>query len=447
MMQIVLAITSGAVHDLIGGEAPTMEKVELNLKSWSVLFSHVAGFATINAWGSLQQTYFKGSPQSALLVVPIGFIGLQVLFAAMDSIRWKISHMDDGEEDEFEHKWDEETEEAENDVAGLSLSFLTVQALRFYISGILPNAEGIEPWEDSSPMAAGCFGFFALSIGVLSSEKFMKEPSERVERVIEILNNYFTFGMSWCFFYGVRWAISSTQFTSENALLLVVIALFLSVVSFMLIFILDKAEDNKLFGEDEVAAGAGEKMIQGLGILIGFSWEQSFDTAVGVVAAGLEGRCPPVLSKLIMSVMLILIVFPAWRRHILPTEQAMSEEITEEGAEKARLKQLAQQHMDFFLDKETGDDVLDRAHLEMKKHRRLIHQLEHPGRKIAHGLKHFQVTAKGITEVDEPEEHLTPRQEHGGHGGHGGEAHAGHGGHGEGKKEKKNSHQKGPLTV
>ena len=37
-----------------------------------------------------------------------------------------------------------------NDVAGLSMSFLTVQALRFWISGILPNQEGPEPSENGT---------------------------------------------------------------------------------------------------------------------------------------------------------------------------------------------------------------------------------------------------------------------------------------------------------
>lgn len=73
-------------------------------------------------------------------------------------------------------------------------------------------------------------------------------------RIVDIVNNYLTFGLSWCLFYGVRWRISLTQFTHEslgflrmapavlrNALLMVAIALFLSGVSFMFIFVLDKA--------------------------------------------------------------------------------------------------------------------------------------------------------------------------------------------------------------
>eukprot|EP00931_Biecheleriopsis_adriatica_P060994 TRINITY_DN36651_c0_g1_i1.p1 TRINITY_DN36651_c0_g1~~TRINITY_DN36651_c0_g1_i1.p1 ORF type:complete len:570 (-),score=136.83 TRINITY_DN36651_c0_g1_i1:65-1774(-) len=424
-MQIVLAVTSGAVHDLIGGKEPDLEEVELQVKSWSVLFSHIAGFAAINAWGSWQQKFFNSSPMHVVLVVPIACTGLFAIYHAFDKVREKIAHMDDGEEDEFEKKWDEETEEAENDVAGLSLSFLTVQAIRFAISGILPNQEGLEIWEDAISHTPGqCHallacgvGFFLVSVIVLKLEPILKkeeeceehghaEASEKIERILEIVNNYVTFGLAWCLFYGVRWAMSHMHFTNENALLMVTIALFLSAASFLFIFILDKVEDNHLLGQDsEVAEAAVEKIITGLGILIGFSWEQSFDTAVDVVAEGLADTWPPSLSKLVMSACLVLIVFPAWRYYILPTEVELEEATTEKGAEVARLKEFGKQHFDLFLQHHTSDADLDRAHLKMKHIRRETHGISHT-QKVPPGLKHLRVSASCIEEVDAPDEHL-----------------------------------------
>lgn len=410
-MQVVLAITSGALNEWLGA-VDDMEKVELNVKSWSVLFSHVAGFAAINAWGSLQQKFLNANPWQALLVVPLGSAGLFLLYHIFDLIREKIAHMDDGEKDEYEEKWDEETEEAENDVAGLCMSFLTVQAIRFGISGFMPNQEGIEPWAvaiSHSPhqchllIGSGLI-FFILTLAMLNLTRIWEVP-ERLDRLIDILNNYLTFGLSWCLFYGVRWRICATHFTHENALLMVAIALFLSGVSFLFIFVLDKVEDNHLFGEDsEIAEGATEKMITGLGILIGFSWEQSFDTAVDVVAEGLRHDCPPTISKMLMSICLVVIVFPAWRIYILPTERELSEETTEEGAEKAVLKEYAKQHFDLFLHGQTDESDLDRAHLLMKRHRRAAHGIKHPGSHMPQ-LKHLMVTSSGIVEVDAPEEH------------------------------------------
>merc|ERR1719335_1446815 len=41
-------------------------------------------------------------------------------------------------------EWDEVGDESENDLAGLALSFLIVQVVRFSISGVLPSATGTE---------------------------------------------------------------------------------------------------------------------------------------------------------------------------------------------------------------------------------------------------------------------------------------------------------------
>ena len=65
-------------------------------------------------------------------------------------------------------------------------------------------------------------------------------------------------------------------------------------------------EDNHYFGEDsEIANDATEKMITGLGILIGFSWEQSFDTAVDVVAEGCPGTILHPLGPRFRAVLLL----------------------------------------------------------------------------------------------------------------------------------------------
>lgn len=392
-----------------------MKKVELNVKSYAVLFSHLSGFAAINAWGSLQQSFFKQSSGHVLIVVPIGLIGLFMMYTGYGAIRDYIARMDDGEKDEFEEKWNEETEESEHDVAGLSLSFLTVQALRFKIGGVLPNQEGIENDTDYSShggkqwhlLCGSGVIFFILSILVVFSEerlehrihKMSHHAQERVKRMVEILNNYFTFAFAWCVFYGVKWAVQSLKLSDEHALMAVVLALLLSAMSFAFIFGLDAMMDNKLFGEDSEAAGAAaEKMITALGILIGFSWEQCFDTAVTVIAEG-QHVLNPAISKLLMSILLVLIVFPAWRGYILPTEQALLGEDTE--AKYFFAKALIEQR-DLFNDEEHAEARLDMAHLKLKHYRRMAHNTPHPAENAGKHLTHLRVTTDGITEVEAP---------------------------------------------
>lgn len=403
-LQVVLAITSGAV-----GQEPAngMEGVELNMKSYSVLFSHIAGFASINAWGSLQQVFLNSNPFIAILAVPIGFVGLFGVFFAFDLLRDKIAKSDDGEVDEYEAKWDEETEEAENDVAGLSLSFLTVQVIRFAISDKLPNQEGLEEGDPKFSMSQWgsllvCgLVFEVIAVLVNRAEGRVPHEAERLKRAYSVANNYFSFGNSWCFFYAVRWAIVSSSFTSEPALLPVCIALFLSAVSFLFIWILDKIEDNQLFGAE--SEEGIDLIIQGLGVLVGFSWEQCFDVAVTVVASSCKHTLQPPTTKLLLSVLLVLIVFPAWRIYILKTEQELIEETTERGLKDKKIKHLLGQHGSLILDEDCDEHLLDLAHLKMKQKRRNVHGRSHPA--VEHGLKYCTVTAAGIHEVDEEHFH------------------------------------------
>jgi len=107
-----------------------------------VLFGHITGFAAIAAFGEVQQEFGKDSKIFAWLMVPISYGVLFCLQELLDRVRTVVAHMDDDEEDEAEILWDEQTEETEDDVAGLCCSFMFVQALRFTVAGDLPNAEG-----------------------------------------------------------------------------------------------------------------------------------------------------------------------------------------------------------------------------------------------------------------------------------------------------------------
>lgn len=402
-MQLSIGLSAGALSSTREGG---LEERELNIKSYAVLFSHTTGFASINAWGSVQQTYLNSGPMHALLAVPIGYMGLWIMFKGFQLLRYWKSSADDGQVDEYEEKWNEETEDAENDVAGLSLSFIVVQALRFHISGDLPNQEGIEPWaQEINHSLAECvtllmwgIGFGVGPIVILNfREKCLPETMPKtLDRILGIVNNWVTFGNAWCWFYSSKWALAALHFTNENALLHVADALALSAISFIFIFVLDKVQDNKLLGDNaESAEEAIDLIIIGLGILIGFSWEQCFDVAVDVISEHFEDQMPPCLSKLIMSFILVMIVFPAWRIHILRTYCELVEQ--NEGSEKMKLKSLADQHFELFCDRDTHERDLDLAHLKLKQKRRVLHNLPtHVPDQCTH---HLQITSHGISEI------------------------------------------------
>lgn len=334
MMQLALAKISGA----IGSKPTDLKKMESQMKCWATLLAHMTGFAAINAWATVQQwDIFTSNFILSFVPIPLALAGLFCMQRVTDSVREKVSMGDDGEKDEFEEAWDEETEEAENDVMGLALSFLTVQGLRFMISGVMPNEEGQEEGksaaEHSSMQVYELLAMGIVFIALMSYSIYQEpeedeehghgaktieehEANEKKKRLIGTITDTFGMTFAWCCFFGARWFFGSIKsLAAEPMVEAVALALFLSFVSFSVIRVLDKIADSPVTGEkaDDII----KEIIGAIGILVGFAWEQSFDAAVDNLAEGLHTGYPA-LTKLAMAVFCVVLIVPAWRHWILP---------------------------------------------------------------------------------------------------------------------------------
>merc|ERR1712060_375893 len=103
--------------------------------------------------------------------------------------------------------------------------------------------------------------------------------------------------------------------TMEGHLLL---AMVLSGAALALIFVLDHVEDtaHEMWGSEHTRriSKVVQIVVNALSILIGFTWEQSFDGGVEAVASTTSR---PLLMKLCLISMVAVVIVPAWRRHIL----------------------------------------------------------------------------------------------------------------------------------
>lgn len=361
MMQLALAHFSGAagpgqIDSAIFEKASKrkqeemVEEAEVNMKCYAVLLAHLTGFAAINAFGTVQQLFFASSPLTAYLAVPVAFVAVVALQRVTDNIRERVMLGDDGEKDEFEKLWDEETEEAENDVMGLVISFLTIQATRFAISGCLPNQEGKEEecsveeylFHHSSGQKLGMFGmavFFTLFIFALRKywpESFEEEYLEKLEeegtkeeahrwslvaRTAEGLSVAVAMCFSWSIFYGTQMTIASMAetFKTEEQLLSVVLAFCLSTILMFGLIPLDWLADQDW--TDASADRAIRSIMEAMALTIGFSWEQCFDACVDAIATTTEGGHGPLnphTTKLALTVFCSVLIVPAWKWYMLP---------------------------------------------------------------------------------------------------------------------------------
>mmetsp|Transcript_36898 Transcript_36898/g.64995 ORF Transcript_36898/g.64995 Transcript_36898/m.64995 type:complete len:166 (-) Transcript_36898:25-522(-) len=127
--------------------------------------------------------------------------------------------------------------------------------------------------------------------------------------------------MAWCILWGTRAAFSDVYIlnhlhegvTTMMGRILMSITLTLAVVC--CIFILDPIDDNLNTGED---GSAGTEVvatiIEAMGVLVGFSWEHSFDGGVEAIASVSPHK------KLVATALTIFVfcaIVPAWRSYIL----------------------------------------------------------------------------------------------------------------------------------
>jgi len=320
-LQITLAVTSGALNEYTGQPNPDEEVVEANMKCFAVLLAHITGFASINFWSGVQQTeVFKSTALMSFLTLPISALGQLCLQKLSKHARRRIALGDDGEIDQYERMWDEETIESENDVMGLTLSFQTVQAIRFAIGGALPKQEGGEEWA----VLTGHSGnqarlllfvglvFAALVFGLLMS--LQDSMSKKTRRFLALTITTLSMAFAWSTFFAYDWYLGSFKFVGEEDAMVLALTLanLLSVLAFLAIRILDKLADNT---EDAKFNDSVKQIITAIGILVGFSWEQTFDLATECLASR-TNHGP--LVKLGLAVFCAVILVPAWRWWILP---------------------------------------------------------------------------------------------------------------------------------
>mmetsp|Transcript_30159 Transcript_30159/g.73473 ORF Transcript_30159/g.73473 Transcript_30159/m.73473 type:complete len:616 (+) Transcript_30159:65-1912(+) len=337
-----------------------LRQVVLDLKGPGMLMAHMAGFAAINAFASLQNMRgFNSNPITVFLAIPCAAAFMLGMFQLTTSFRARMSRRGDGEQDEFEKLWDEETAEAENDVLALCISFMLTQTLRFAISGVLPNDEGEEEeslWEHTYGDAVILFLFALLAIAgsvavfmmvgreqrleeleeeasrlrimfpklsvELAGEEEEEESSEEegnviarsASRLFEISDDICGMTYAWCCYYSFQTLLAASGICNRDTIILgVALALTTSIVAFANIFVLDWFADRSWTADnvDRVI----RQVIGAIGVQIGFAWEQCFDIALAAVSSRAVN---PSNAKFCISLFCCFLMIPAWKRHILP---------------------------------------------------------------------------------------------------------------------------------
>jgi len=343
--------------------------LEQRMTCWSTILAHMSAFAAMDAGVQMQMTdTFKAHPLLAFVPVLITVVLLFIIFRVADHIRAGCSRF--GCPHDVLLKWDEVSEEGENDFGGLGISYLLSEAIKYNITGEFTRSAmshhhhnlAVRPQADERLHEVVLFfiglAFAALSVLVVwlreqryrsrrlqmteggdeevSEEVVLGDFNKYLKRWFFICQTTFAMCFAWCLLSTLAWTgakmLDSIGFffghhtTGQHA----VVALAISFLAFCLIRILDLIEDMEATGE--VTDKCTRSMIDSLAILIGFSWEHSFNVGVKVLAelTREKGDWCPVVAQFALACAVALVVIPAWRLYILKMVLKLRKEKKEE---------------------------------------------------------------------------------------------------------------------
>lgn len=298
----------------------------VRMECYVSLLTYIAGFAAINAGATLQQhEYFRERVPMAILpiVCAQAFLGfLYVLFRLARGVQ--AQHGSDGKQDDREVLWEHECRQAELGISSLSASFLIVQVLRLQITGELPDKQGLEVTERQPDLYASSILYLSglaaaaasilvgLLLGRTREETTLRSGLQQIQLIASMIS-------AWCTIWAIRMVCERMPFldhlgigvgTMAWQLMLAVVA---SGLSCVLIFAVDTLED--MVGQESWRS-LTQSIISALSLLVGFSWQRGFEHAVKCMTASFS-RSNPMLMKMAISLVVVVLVLPAWRKYIV----------------------------------------------------------------------------------------------------------------------------------
>eukprot|EP00931_Biecheleriopsis_adriatica_P109785 TRINITY_DN8403_c0_g1_i1.p1 TRINITY_DN8403_c0_g1~~TRINITY_DN8403_c0_g1_i1.p1 ORF type:complete len:568 (+),score=71.01 TRINITY_DN8403_c0_g1_i1:35-1705(+) len=294
----------------------TMNQIELDAKCFGGILAHIAGFAAMEVCVHLQSSeWFRTSPAHSLVVAPIVLATIALIFTITGYCRAFFIH-NDGVVTHGEELWDEVTQEAENDMICLAISFALVNSLQFWILGELPHEKELMVSYASKGtlledlvVLSGASMLVVISIVVLYWMSLHTTHRRPLLVSVEMIAMCFAFMLLGAGKAAGHFAYGDAVLDEQRLDVKIIFALVLTVGSFVLIFTLDKIADRMSRGANMHQAVV--KVILSQGLVVGLSWEQCFYDAI------LHVTTEP-LSRMACSILLCAIVVPAYWWYVQP---------------------------------------------------------------------------------------------------------------------------------
>jgi len=310
-----------------------LEVRQRQIRCWGLVFSRMAGFAAIEASGTMQQLeLFAFHPLLSLFPILINQCFLVAMFNCFRTLRLKL--LERTREWNLPEKpvfmFDEATVECENEMSSLATSMLFCNSLLFFLVSRLPSIGKHIEAPDAKHIAilyllgATCWIFLVVAINI--KPRLLPEDDHRsfLSRAVNVLITVFGMTFAWCFLWSSRWLFDSislfrkARLDTETLSGQVLLALSMSMLCAMVIWFLDKIDDyfkaRLKPGQKNPGAELVNQIVSAESLLAGFSWEQAFSSAARVLARKTPN---PLAYQTLIAGFVFMVMVPVWQKHIL----------------------------------------------------------------------------------------------------------------------------------
>lgn len=222
------------------------------------------------------------------------------------------------------------------DMAAIALSDSFAYVIRFLILEKAPASDLRYYAATLSQSLALLFcAIFMMGCAVIITLRCFRKISHlNSPEALHVCSHFLVLTGAWCLLYWGNWELCHkrlsgvyTYFTS-----LMLLAYGFSVISMLMLGIF-----NCLASEHLTGVRAIRPVIEASSLLVGFTWEKTFDHAVEELVDTAHNKTWRVVSKVLLGVVMTVMTAPVWRWHILPEavreeKIEIAEEISEDNS-------------------------------------------------------------------------------------------------------------------
>jgi len=332
-----LLVLFALMHCLIYGASTLRPDLQVwSMKSVGIVGGHIIGFAGIEVFGGLLEQPFS---QGFMCVVIVS--ASIIVFSAF---LYVVSHklvMGLGNNGEYH----EVARESQHDGACLCYGLLISMLVRYAIAGHIPPVHGAP--KDKSHLqvlilfaVTVLFGVLVVVIGNLTAAARRENRlSPMATHVLDLAQITCSMTMGWCGLFWGQWCFWSETGgngvgTGSKMSARMLMAMIFSMGCFAAIRIVDFFADRMT----EQSEKGLRQLLSTFGIVMGLTWEACFTEAIDGIANDYEGASR-IITDVGLTLVLSVVVLPAWALYILP--KVMDENEDKKKEEPSSLTSLA----------------------------------------------------------------------------------------------------------